>query len=359
MAGSRKLSFSFLAAAFAATVFVGFAPSQAEARMASVEQERKWAQEVMEEDQAKYEMVQAEPGSPLRRIQDRLIQYNSGRLNYNDGKHARWLEPVWLNMSTMNGSAWSQGGYVLIANETVQDAIYGGDFGERDIYGSSMVAKTLAHEFAHFANEDVRKGNTRTSAKTLACEYRADKDSLEFLSNVPEFSIGTRFSRDAHRDGLGLDLVTEEKTHPSDQERAQMVMDTIKEWSNGRVQINRDCQMIYDGKLFNGTGYVDGSLIYEDDRKERTVYLAGQIADCIHRGIWNKKNVFRGPESLYFKDGNPKNTTVVIYDNPNGTGKPVKILGTFYVDSHKAKTERTVDEQKEANLVNIILTLEK
>ena len=357
MAGSRKLSFSFLAAAFAATVFIGFAPSQAEARMASVEQEREWAQETLEEDQAKYEMVQAEPGSPLRRIQDRLIQYNSDRLNYNDGKHDRWLEPVWLNMSTMKGSAWSQGGYVLIANETVRKATFDGTFEERDIYGSSMVAKTLAHEFAHFANEDVRKGNTRTSAKMLACEYRADKDSLEFLSNVPEFSIGSRLSQDTRLSGGGINIDTGERTHPADEERTQMVRDTIKEWSNGRVELDRNCRMTYDGKLFNGTGYVEGSEVFDDNIKERTAYLAGQIADCIRRGVWKRENVAGAKETYFYKDGASNRSVLAVFKDTSLKGAPVKILGNFNFDYAKAKSERTADEQKEVDVYNAIMDL--
>lgn len=361
MTGSRKLSFSFLAAAFAVTVFVGFTPSQASA-MASVEKEREWAMHDLAEDRAKYEMVQSQPGSPLRHMQDELIKYNSDKLNYDDGKHDRWLEPVWLCLSeSMASTGWSQGGYVAINQSTVSAANSfhpgheGRENGERNIYNNSTIAKTIAHEFGHFINNDARTGATKKSSTSIKCEYAADEMAMVLLGNVPEYSAGSRIDVDLSMTGNGYDPALGYQTHPSDQDRAKAELSYIKKISGGRVVLDRDCHLTVDGKLFMGTGYLPDSE--DGESLERTVYLAGQIATCIQKGIWKRANAAHASESIFFNNGRNDKTTLVMCKDSTLNGDPLKIFGTFDVDPRKDKTDRTAEEQREADCVNAILAL--
>ena len=361
MAGSRKHLFSFLAAAFAATVFVGFAPSQASA-MASVEKEREWAMQDLAEDRAKYEMVQSQPGSPLRHMQDELIKYNSDKLNYDDGKHDRWLEPVWLCLSqSMASTGWSQGGYVAINQRTVGAAngmehpFKMRENTERNIYNNSTIAKTLAHEFGHFINNDARTGATKKSSTSIKCEYAADEMAMVLLGNVPEYSAGSEIDVDLESNGNGYDPALGYQTHPSEQDRAKAELAYIKKISGGRVVLDRDCHLTVDGKLFMGTGYLPDS---EDGKGvERTVYLAGQIATCIQKGIWKRENIAHAAESYFFSDGRDNKTTLAVWSTSEYKGTPAKILGTFDYDSRKSKDERTPAEKDEVHALNYIMDL--
>ena len=366
---SKKMAAMVMAACFAMSgaTAAGYvlAPSQAEARMASPEEEREWAKEAQEDDASKYTIVQAEEGSPLRNIQDRLIKYNSDRLNYDDGKHDRWLEPVWLGFGDIPTTGWSQGGYVMIPNQTVslangrQGALHRNQNVNNDynIYNNSNIAETLAHEFAHFTNNDVRKGNTRKSKTSIACEYQADATAREFLANVPEYSIGSQLLIYAGGHWNGFDERRGIQTHPADKDRFQAIVDGIKKASNGRVSVDNELHLTVDGKLFMGTGYVQTTD--EADKKVRTAYLAGQIATCIQEGIWNRDYIAYNAENKIFKDGRPDKVVLAIWDNSQCVGEPKKILGTFDYDMHKAKRDRNQIEQTEVDTIGYIMDLTK
>ena len=366
---SKKMAAMVMAACFAMSgaTAAGYvlAPNQAEAKMASPEQERKWAKKAQEDDAKKYRIEQSEPGSPLRHIQDQLIKYNSDRLNYDDGKHDRWLEPVWLGFGDIPTTGWSQGGYVMIPNKTV--TIANGRQGvlnhqenvnnDYNIYNNSNIAETLAHEFAHFANNDSRKGSVSKSSTSIACELKADATAREFLANVPEYSMGSQLPCYAQGRWNGVDRKLGYKTHPSDQERFRAIADDVRKISNGRVSVDNELHLTVDGKLFMGTGYVQTTD--EADKKIRTAYLAGQIATCIQKGIWNRDYIAYNAENKIFKDGRPDKVVLAIWDNSQCVGEPKKILGTFDYDMHKAKRDRNQIEQTEVDTIGYIMDLTK
>ena len=364
---SKKMAAMVMAACFAMSGVTAagyaFAPSQAEAKMASPEQERKWAKEAQEDDAKKYRIEQSEPGSPLRHIQDQLIKYNSDRLNYDDGKHDRWLEPVWLGFGDIPTTGWSQGGYVMIPNKTV--TIANGRQGvlnhqenvnnDYNIYNNSNIAETLAHEFAHFANNDSHKGSVSKSSTSIACELKADATAREFLANVPEYSMGSQLPCYAQGRWNGVDRKLGYKTHPSDQERFRAIADDVRKISNGRVSVDEELRLTVDGKLFMGTGYVQTTN--EADKNVRTAYLAGQIATCIQKGIWNRDYIAHRAENKIFADGRPDKVVLAMWDNPQRVGAPKKILGTFDFDERKPKIERSELEQTEVDTLNYIMDL--
>jgi hypothetical protein len=49
---------------------------------------------IFNKEKEQYHLREASADSPLRKIQDKLVTYNPDKLNYNDGKHDRWLEPI-------------------------------------------------------------------------------------------------------------------------------------------------------------------------------------------------------------------------------------------------------------------------
>ena len=363
---SKKMAAMVMAACFAMSGVTAagyaFAPSQAEAKMASPEQERKWAKKAQEDDAKKYRIEQSEPGSPLRHIQDQLIKYNSDRLNYDDGKHDRWLEPVWLGFGDIPTTGWSQGGYVMIPNQTVMLA--NGRQGvlnhqenvnnDYNIYNNSNIAATLAHEFAHFANNDARKRSVEKSSTSIACELKADATAREFMANVPEYSMLSNMSNYS-LNWNGYDKELGYQTHPSDQERFQAFLDDLKKASNGRVSLDKEYHLIVDGELFMGTGYMQTT---EDASEQvRTIYLAGQIATCIQKGIWNRDYIAHRAENKIFADGRPDKVVLAMWDNPQRVGAPKKILGTFDFDERKPKIERSELEQTEVDTLNYIMDL--
>lgn len=363
---SKKMAAMVMAACFAMSGVTAagyaFAPSQAEAKMASPEQERKWAKKAQEDDAKKYRIEQSEPGSPLRHIQDQLIKYNSDRLNYDDGKHDRWLEPVWLGFGDIPTTGWSQGGYVMIPNQTVMLAnglsgvIHHQENVNNDynIYNNSNIASTLAHEFAHFANNDSRNKATASSKGSIECEYRADETGRQFMANVPEYSMMSGILHYASA-WNGYDKNLGYQTHPSDPDRFHAFLDALKKSSNGRVSLDREYRLTVDGKLFMGTGYMP--ISDEADKQARTVYLAGQIATCIQKGIWNRDYIAHRAENKIFADGRPDKVVLAMWDNPQIVGAPKKILGTFDFDERKPKIERSELEQTEVDTLNYIMDL--
>ena len=84
--------------------------------------------------------------------------------------------------------------------------------------------------------------------------------------------------------------------------------------------------------------------------RERTEYLAGQIASCIQKGIWMKSHLAFMKERSYFPNGRYGWTLLIAYGSSDHTGKPVKILGSFQTNMDEKAGKNYSDEEKDALL---------
>lgn len=323
---TKMLASFFLAVALVSGVSVVNKANIVEAHTISPQKERKFAAEQLAQDQKKYTMYQVSEGSEIRNIQDKLIAYNSDRLNYNDGKHDRWLDPVWIvENGTVDGASaagMALSGYIKIhakANEYVQG------IDERNYIAYSYSSALLAHEFGHFANQDTLSWKDGEKYRWQD-EHEADKTAIEFLDKVPDYSISSMLLIGSGEDGI----------HSSPEE----VTKYIEDWSYGRVKFIQydwwNCIFTVDGKLFNPPNGNKGLRDTVDTKgMPRTLYLAGQIASCIHQGIWKKENIAYAKESYFFKNGRDNKTTLAVWSDSSCNGRPAKILATFDFDFSK------------------------
>jgi hypothetical protein len=67
---------------------------------------------------------------------------------------------------------------------------------------------------------------------------------------------------------------------------------------------------------------------WDDHGVDRSLYLMGQIASCIHHGMWKKSNIYWGSESDYFPGGRKDNTVLLVCDKNSDV--PMKILADFW-----------------------------
>ena len=291
-------------------------PQTAEARVSGGTESR-WGQELVEEYDEKYGVEQQEDGTPLKRMQDRLVAFNSDKLNYNDGKHDHWIEPVYLAKRDLPDIAGIQeGNCIVLSPDDFSDALKDKHYW---FVENSNDATTMAHELAHYINHD-SESNRSQSEK----EFRADELAMDLMANVPEYSFGSMALR--HR---GEDV--DEDGHPTDTQRMQMVIDKIKKDSKGRVRVDEDGRMYYKGELFGDDGYLKTGWF--GDYKSDTLYLAAQIATAIKKGWWKRNLLAHGPESNVFVDGRDNCTILAIYTDTTYT-VPRKILARFSFDDH-------------------------
>lgn len=291
--------------------------AEAKEKMVTItpQKERENAIERYEKREAQYHFRIAEKDSPLRQIQDTLVAYNSDRLNYNDGKHERWLEPVGVAEYNYPHEASSSAG-ISYMNQKYEDQVNG--YNSYDIIRYSDVAAVMAHEFGHFVNKDTLswvKGYPKSAQRDD--EFGADQMGMNLLDKVPEYSIASMLNG-----ASGFQNIYPTATDD---------IKYIEDWSYGRVKLVQldpwNCIFTVDGKVFS-IGESHGLWDSYDARAiERTQYLMGQIASCIHHNMWKKGNMLWGRESDYFLNGRPNKTTLLVYDKNSNV--PIKFLGTF------------------------------
>lgn len=314
---AKMLAPLFLAVACLGGINIVNISSVAEAKIITTtpKAERAGAETIFKKDKEKYHLRDTAEDSPLRKIQDTLITYNSDKLNYNDGKHDRWLSPVGIADSNYPYNGASCGGVTYIRKE-YEDALIGCP--EYNFVEYSNVAALLAHEFGHFVNKDTLswvEGIPKTARRDD--EFEADQMGMNLLDKVPEYSIASMLN---YASGF-------QNIYPT----ATDDMKYIEDWSYGRVKLVQldpwNCIFTVDGKVFS-IGESHGLWDSYDARAiERTQYLMGQIASCIHHNMWKKGNMLWGRESDYFLNGRPNKTTLLVYDKNSSV--PIKFLGTF------------------------------
>lgn len=169
-------------------------------------------------------------------IQQRLIASNPEHLNWKDGVHKRWLEPMKMYHSDQPNAFMLPGGYGYMADSMVNFmGTYQNDgylnknrmrpLNKTNIYNTSAVAFVMAHEFGHWAGKDHLESYDKqyglnivsnilgalggsVSAMTarqiginlvdtfwerkmsLSQEMGADEWGLQLLENVPEYLTG-------------------------------------------------------------------------------------------------------------------------------------------------------------------------
>ncbi|MDY4415445.1 hypothetical protein [Selenomonas sp.] len=309
------LAATWFALAGATAASFAFLPQTAEARVKS-EAESRWGQELVEEYDEKYGVEQQADGTPLKRMQDRLVAFNSDKLNYYDGVHEYWIEPVYLAKRYLPGiSGIQKGNCIVLSPDDFSDALKDKHYW---FVENSNDATTMAHELAHYINHDSESSKLSQSEK----EFRADELAMDLMANVPEYSFGSMALR--HR---GEDV--DEDGHPTDTQRMKMVLDKIKKDSKGRVRVDEDGRMYYKGELFGDDGYLKTGWF--GDYQSDTLYLAAQIATAIKKGWWKRNLLAHGPESNVFVDGRDGCTILAIYTDTTYT-VPRKILARFSFD---------------------------
>lgn len=99
--------------------------------------------------------------------------------------------------------------------------------------------------------------------------------------------------------------------------------------------------------------------IDEEDwfRATLTLFLAGQIASCIHHGIWKKEYISYDRESRFFPDGRDDKTTLAVWTDASHAGFPAKILQTFAFDLGKEGHFSTEEEKLQAEQLHYIKNL--
>lgn len=309
----------FLAVALVGSISVMNNANIAEAKEKMVtitpQKERDGAKAKFEKEKAQYYLRETSVDSPLREIQDNLVAYNSDRLNYNDGKHERWLEPIGIADNTYPHEGSSCAGYTYI-KQWYEDQLEN-YFHEYNIIQYSNTAALLAHEYGHFVNKDSLtwvKGYPKSAQRDD--EFGADQMGMELLDKVPEYSMGSMVARATGFQGI----------YPTSADDFKF----LEDWSYGRVKLIRfdtfNCIFTVDGKMFT-VGQSHG-LGWQDARNtDRTLYLMGQIASCIHHGIWKKSNFLWIPESDYFPNGRNDKMLLLVCDQDSDVS--IKILATF------------------------------
>ena len=178
------LAATWFALAGATAASFAFLPQTAEARVKS-EAESRWGQELVEEYDEKYGVEQQADGTPLKRMQDRLVAFNSDKLNYYDGVHEYWIEPVYLAKRYLPGiSGIQKGNCIVLSPDDFSDALKDKHYW---FVENSNDATTMAHELAHYINHDSESSKLSQSEK----EFRADELAMDLMANVPEYSFGS------------------------------------------------------------------------------------------------------------------------------------------------------------------------
>lgn len=372
--GSRKPLF-FLAAALAFAPLASFASSLCAPPTASayytrtVDEERLSGQRMIMEHREENTVERSEPGSVERLVQREIVEANPGKLNFDDGKHERWLEPLYQEYAGKEGNAWSNGSVTIITswelamcNERRIDhddpddsgySVYRNQFyrnaNNGNVSARSNLASVLAHECAHFVNKDGMRYNL-TNEENRKSEQAADIEGMNLLVRTPAYSPGTMASFHIMEMFYGY---YGGGRYPSVPDMIKADAAYLKEMSGGRVELEVEgadspfhtvFRLKVDGKLFAGTGVVP-SHGQEGTSVERTSYLAGQIAAAMKMGIWKPSNIYIMPLNEYMPTQSAKKSVVIVTEN--GSKKIKKVLGVFDFPKDVPDDELSDSQKKE------------
>ncbi|MBQ5419634.1 MAG: M48 family metalloprotease [Selenomonas sp.] len=281
----------------------------------------------------------------LQGIQAELVKYNPDLLNFNDGRHSRYLPPVKESAAAGIDATTLPAGQIYITTQMINFALTippsgnielrnRGAANEENFYQRAMLGAVLAHECAHWYNRDFQRkidtlygdaglqqllgknyqqpsadnilaimtdiayNKTAANARfSVASEYLADKQAVEFLNNSLMFSTGSlvsflyrlKLNEDQVKfSGMETINMSEYNPHPDTAERIRRLEQQISDYSFGRVTFQNQ-KFYLDGKPFFGTGTLQGTN--KVSSLDRTYYVAGQIAKSIHQGSWGNNKI--------------------------------------------------------------------
>ncbi len=361
-----------IAAAMAA-LMLATAPAVTEAHFLSSAQERSRGLDAANDFKAKHRTYD---DPVLTTIQQRLIKFNSNKLwMYGSNKSKRGLDPIKAVDSNSANAFCFPGGFIFVTrgememNASINDFAYHEStqlpWRRANIYQYSSLAATVGHECAHWEHEDfLRKfdkmfgtgilmslipvANIYTALGVIAgsniinafnsrqmgfrTEQQADEGALEYLENVPEYSIGgvatTMFrmgEREKRSRGGGGGFSDWLNPHSKAEIRVKRALDYMRVTSNGFIEW-RGLNFYYDGK--------QGELLAanrDGGQLTRTFYVLGQIASSIKFGICStdKIQIFRGDE--LFNDGLPDETFVALCGNDKNGLIRVKVVDKLFI----------------------------
>lgn len=361
--GKRILSLAIMAcmAVPGVTVAEDFcAPVIAEAGHRNADEERLSGQRMLEEHRQHHIVDRVKKNSYEYNVQKTLIEANPDKVNFDDGKHERWIDPLYIEYNN-TGNAWSNGSVVIITSEELHlcsfrppDEEYDRRYAKRkldesNINSTSDFASVLAHEFAHFANKDTMLTG-QSHKENIREELQADIDGMNMLDNVPEYSMGSMVN--FHFKERWEDYAPD-PDYPSNQQATRHCMDYVTKFSGGRVLIGDDASIAIDGKIF-ADGYIHGTLD-EGNRAERTLYFAGQVASCMKHGIWHKENLLAVDAHDFIPSIEKDKKTLLIMMDQNADY--VKYLSILNFPASKASKSLTGNEAYERDLMDYIYNI--
>ena len=278
-------------------------------------------------------------------LQDYLIESNTDKLNYSytevpeKKERKRWLQKVKLS-SDKSLNAFCFPGGILYVTQGLHDYLVeyrpeDGRFpksyrGTDNFAYENMMSAVLAHEMAHFANEDfldsydkqfysnllinifgAKYGNSElhqmaanifdimlTRQMSFSSEQKADEDAMKYMlkaSKIFDYPY-VKTSDQLSIGGMAMlqhEMLRYEATHGTvsnyiqphskTEVRLQRACDFIKETSKGRVIINPNGHFTVDG--------VDYTDAFKDDIRysatEQRFATAGAIAEAIYYGVYD------------------------------------------------------------------------
>lgn len=362
---SRKLLPFFLAAAFVSSVAGICVPSVADAyTVRNADEERLSGQRMIMEHRAKgYVVEKVERGSYIDWISQRLVECNSDKLNFDDGAHDRWLEPIYTEDDFVSGNAWSNGGVTIVTNKelvlaTTHEKSKTGLKNTRNADVSNFIttsntASVIAHEFAHFARKDSQRVGLSEKENSEA-ESSADIQGMDFLANVPEYSSGSMIYFHLQEKSTGYMGGT--GGYPLVDDMIVADSNYLKKISNGRVVLSYDAnapsyeclRLSVDGKWIGKDGTFENTL--QQSSNEQSAYIAGQIATSIQKGYWKKRNL-----DIIKKD---ENTVALVAWNLKEQNLG-KIIMVFHYPIDSADSQLSEYQKREKLLAQSILNLPK
>ncbi len=353
------------------------APYMAEAHWLSSAQEKEIGTRAAADFAARYE-VSEDP--VLTHIQSRLMQYNSDKLwMYGTPGHKRGLEQVLLAKSNSINAISYGGGQIYIykgmcdlladkepGSRNISDE-YHNPWKKSNIYQMSSLAAVMGHEMGHWENEDMlrmhdKQMNTRLLVSLIPVgniwaalgvaaggnlinvfnsrqmgfrtEQQADEKAIEYLMEVPEYSIGgeaiVHFRNLQYKKIQGIeDRVTDwVRPHSKDGKRLERVLKAQEVQSNGFLK--------WEGLGLAVDGVLKGRGLYMTVPEnsglsplERQFFVYGQIATAIHYDIFKTYNLRVLPENEVFTDGSPQNATLLCEGRDNTGRNRMKIMDTY------------------------------
>ena len=337
--------------AFAISFFMPVHPAQA--YFMSGAQERQVGNVVIEE----FEKIHNTWDDPyVDKIAEELVKYNPDALNFDDGKHDRFLCYPKIMTGGVSMASETPGGQVYMHKELL-DLVFSIPFDGKihykdqapqdgtNLYHRAMLGAVMSHEFSHWHNDDFRRKihafysdeelrdivgqnmqfssdgvyrlmmNIATSKEvhmknadvSMDNERKADLMGQKLLSHTQFMSPGSmvgflrrmELNEAQESNNSSYSFEVNYNPHPETAERIQNAKKYLADLSHDRVTFKGD-SFYLDGKPFMGTGKMQGRV--DVAAEDRTYFLAGQIARAINEGTFHKGMVKLIPVSGSQKD---------------------------------------------------------